>query len=160
MIELINARLQATRDMRKATGKPRWKSRGFRYDLEDFLRPIFPNQMKPSLIPMSVEAADRYGDKPRGKYRDHRNASLRYEHSVPLGVLFELLMDHIDDFEAIQKVLDQNLQTVWITEDEDVLLNKSGYRSRMPEGWRPGEDVFARYRSVGIELTNESGQLD
>jgi hypothetical protein len=38
---------------------------------------------------------------------------------------------------------------------ENTLLKSAGLNASMPEGWKFGDDVFARYHSVGIKFSNK-----
>ena len=45
------------------------------------------------------------------------------------------------------------LRPAWITVEEDQELALAGLSRRMPDVWKVGDDVFARYKAVNIELT-------
>lgn len=72
------------------------------------------------------------------------------EHAVPQMEIVNMLMD----MEAItqtkvQSLLEKYFRVLLVTKEEHRLLNASGLRSSMPKDW-DGEDVWARYRAVGI----------
>ena len=95
---------------------------------------------------------DRFAQEPetkRGKWSQHRQASLTYEHAVPLGILHELLFDAREDISMLDPVLDKFFQTTWVTEAENRQIDSVGLRSKMPADW-DGFDRFARYEAAGI----------
>ena len=56
----------------------------------------------------------------------------------------------IEMFDLIMK---DNFQ-VLLNSVDDEKLNKAGLRSKMPEGWKFGDDPFARYIKGGIDLNS------
>ena len=50
-------------------------------------------------------------------------------------------------------IMKDNFQ-VLLNSDDDEKLNKAGLRSKMPEGWKFGDDPFARYVKGGIDLNS------
>ena len=103
---------------------------------------------------ISIEGAKRMPV--RGKnHREHVAAGLHYEHPLPLtSVLYPALVKVIDDTDAARELLVKYLRPIWITVDENKMLSAAGLRSKMPARWKIGDDVFARYRAVGIEIAN------
>jgi len=76
----------------------------------------------------------------------------RVEHAVPFTVIINHLMDMKNlTAKAVTNVLKKWYSVMLVTYDEDVRLQKSGLRFKMPEKWDK-KDIFARYKKVGIEL--------
>ena len=146
---LIQARLRAVAVNRVAIGKPKFKTRGFRYDLEDFIHGVHPEKIDPFLIPASVAARARI---PKHKKWTAKDLDLAYEHAVPLSVLFEILMTERENLDAINATLSNLFHITWVTKEEDKQLNAAGLNRKMPAGWTPTDSPFARYEAVGIEL--------
>lgn len=74
------------------------------------------------------------------------------EHAVPQMVIVNMLMD----METIEKpivlaLLRKYFRVLVVTKEEHKKLNASGLRSKMPNNW-DRNDVWARYRSVGIDI--------
>ncbi len=144
----IQSQLDLAAYKRKQTGKANWKPRGFRYVLEDVFHDTEPSRVQAHLIPMSVEAAKRV---PAGsKWAVCQKAGLRYEHAVPLSVIFERLMDVRDDLDAIQTVVTNLYLIIWVTKDEDAKMGHMGLSRKMPVDWNG--DLMARYNAAGIEV--------
>lgn len=58
----------------------------------------------------------------------------------------------IPDDEVIYNLFKNYCWATIITREEDQKLNTAKLRSAMPSEWRFGEDVYARYKKVGIDL--------
>lgn len=65
-----------------------------------------------------------------------------------------LLLDPVTT-SAVARILDKFGTAVLITKAENALLNSSGYGAAMPADW-DGSDPLARYKTVGIELIENS----
>ena len=137
-----------------------WLGRGDRYTLEDLYgKYFFPEKVKAGMIPMSVQAKKKLvkaGLERKASYSFYTKLGLRYEHRVPLSKIKSIIADL--DFEpaAVKDILSKYFQVVWITQEEDELLRKSGLNSSMPDGWEVGDDPSARYNQVGIEVCKGS----
>ena len=133
-----------------------WLGRGDRYTLEDLYgKKYFPKKVKAGLIPMSVQAEKELLDaglERKASYSFYTKIGLRYEHRVPLRKIKSLIAESNFDPISAKDILSKYFQVVWITSAEDDLLRSSGLNSRMPEGWRLGDDPSARYQEVGIEV--------
>lgn len=57
-----------------------------------------------------------------------------------------------DDREAIREIFEIHCRAALVTKEEDRKLNGAKLRSAMPSNRSFGEDIFARYSAVGIEL--------
>ncbi len=85
-----------------------------------------------------------------------------YEHPIPARrVLGELLKFRTEEGSApvsraeVARVLDFSCPPcVLLRAGEDGELNKHHLRAGMPDGWNWGDDRFARYRAVGIQVSN------
>ena len=88
------------------------------------------------------------------------------DHAIPLEQIVSYLSkkkrDEPEWFEDsigennVRKFLENNLQIVMITKDEDTLLNQRKLKSKMPDNWDWGGDKYARYDYVGIQIKNKS----
>lgn len=73
------------------------------------------------------------------------------EHVVPQMEIVNMLMDMSALNKAeVEKILKKYFRVLLVTKEEHKRLNASGLGSKMPVDW-DGEDVWARYRTVGIE---------
>jgi hypothetical protein len=80
------------------------------------------------------------------------SGELRYDHAVPFKYLQYALLELSDiTIESVHYVLSQYGLVVFITKEEDAVLNRAALRSKMPKNW-DGIDPFFRYKSVGIEI--------
>jgi hypothetical protein len=78
------------------------------------------------------------------------------EHVVPQMEIVNRLMDlPVITEAAVMETLSRYLRVVLVTNEEHTKLNASGLRSSMPHDWDE-EDVFARYKAVGIEISEEA----
>ena len=85
------------------------------------------------------------------------------EHSVPVSLIREKLLSinsNIDEFFLIIKSMGP---LVIILRSENKELDNAGLRSKMPTNWNWCDDKFARYKNVGIEISEKklkvSGRL-
>ena len=73
------------------------------------------------------------------------------EHVVPQMEIVNMLLD--GDYSSkheVKELLVKYFRVLLVTKKEHGKLNASGLRSTMPKDW-DGKDVWARYKSVGIE---------
>jgi hypothetical protein len=91
--------------------------------------------------------------------RDARQAVLKGEtkftrdHYLPKNLLKKILLDLSNpDATSIKRIMETYGDVCVITRDEDRSLNKAGLKRGMPTGWQTGDDRFARYKEVGIEV--------
>jgi len=78
------------------------------------------------------------------------------EHVVPQMEIVNMLMDMEPKIaKDVENVLKKYLRVLLVTKEEHAKLNSSGLRSKMPKDW-DNNDVWARYRAVGIEPENGS----
>jgi hypothetical protein len=81
-----------------------------------------------------------------------KSAGLIADHAIPIGVLLKKVYDdQIKDVDGLVALVYRYAMMVLITKAEDKLLRKAGLVKAMPPDW-DGEDPFARYRGVGIQL--------
>lgn len=106
----------------------------------------------------------RAGTKIRcAKYRSKAATGLRfgkgdiiYDHAVPFRFLQEELLALTPVTEqAVAGVLDRYGIIVLITKAENARLNAADYGRKMPKDW-DGADPLARYRALGIDLTENT----
>lgn len=73
------------------------------------------------------------------------------DHSIPINVLHEIFRNQNNYSEStILNTLLNYYRLGIITKDEDKRLNLLGLRSKMPSGWRAGDEKFARYTEADI----------
>lgn len=83
---------------------------------------------------------------------------LVHEHSVPKCVIAEKLDElyekKLTSEDDVFELIDRFCHSVVVSKEEDVKLNKAGFRSKMPQSFTfaEGDDVFGRYRAAGIEV--------
>jgi hypothetical protein len=81
-----------------------------------------------------------------------------YEHSIPFNMIRDKLMNLNEiTFESVSETLDQFHIVAQISVKEDLKLKEAGLNSKMPEDW-DGENKFARYESVGIEIVSSKNE--
>ena len=78
-----------------------------------------------------------------------------YEHAVPASIVRDVLLNSSSDNETVLRVLSQAGPVVVILREQDDELKSKGFRSKMPMGWRWGDDVLSRYKSAGITISNK-----
>ena len=71
-----------------------------------------------------------------------------HEHVTPLSILIRKMVEECTDEKSIYDFLDKHNRIVFVTKEEDVLLNEAGYQRVMPED---GD----RYTAVGIKVHPE-----
>jgi hypothetical protein len=82
----------------------------------------------------------------------HGSGTVVCDHAVPFRILQRELLSLTDvTLITVRRVLDKYGALALITKKEESQLNKSGYRSKMPDDW-DGVDPLARYKAVGIEI--------
>lgn len=84
-----------------------------------------------------------------------RLKGLRHEHVVPLALLQKMLFQNESardgSWEAVSKLLADNLHAAVITRDEALHVDKT-YRTTMPSSWNPGDDPYIRYDETAVYL--------
>ncbi len=78
-----------------------------------------------------------------------------YEHTIPASIVRSKLLTIPPVEEEVIRVLNAAGHVVMILREEDDLLRANGLTRKMPKGWEWGDDPFARYSAVGIELSQE-----
>jgi hypothetical protein len=135
----------------------RGAKRALRYQLEDDYGSLFPSKSKTWLIPKSVAAQqclDVSAFKGKHLHGSLVALGLTYEHMVPLSVLGNLLVGAQNHPREVKRILEGYYQVCWLTKEEDRKLNSLGLKSKMPDGWKDGDPLDARYRHAGIELSH------
>ena len=86
-----------------------------------------------------------------------------YEHAVPAIVVRKALLSLDPKLTEIRKALAKSGFVAVLLRDEDKMIGDSGYRSKMPSGWKLGDDTLARYHASGVQLSkrvlNVSGAI-
>jgi hypothetical protein len=92
---------------------------------------------------------------PRSKLATGKKTSdLDVEHVVPQMEIVNMLMNMKSmDKQSVESILKKYFRVLLVTKDEHRKLNASGLMSKMPVDW-DRIDVWARYKSVGIEPEN------
>jgi hypothetical protein len=78
-----------------------------------------------------------------------------YEHAIPAGVVREELLRIHNDPAKISSTLYSSGQVAVLLRGEDQKIREMGLNSKMPSGWKFGENPLARYETVGIQLSTE-----
>jgi len=78
-----------------------------------------------------------------------------YEHVVPASVIREQLIANRRNHEKIKEILSNTGQVAVILREEDKKLRKAGLAFKMPEDWSFGDDLLARYDTVGVVLSDK-----
>lgn len=85
-----------------------------------------------------------------------KSSDLMYEHSIPASVLRDILLHSDCSKEFAQDILNQSGYVVVVMRSEDDILGRHGLGRKMPFSWRFGDNPFARYEMVGIEIVTHS----
>lgn len=83
-----------------------------------------------------------------------KSSDLMYEHSIPASVLRDILLHSDCSKESVQDILNQSGYVVVVMRSEDDILSRHGLGRKMPFSWHFGDNPFARYEVVGIEISN------
>jgi hypothetical protein len=82
--------------------------------------------------------------------------NIRHEHVAHAEVIYNYIKDNnLTPADEIINTLKNFCFTATITHEEDLLLDKHGYKNKMPSGFYNKsdslfDDHFARYKAVGI----------
>lgn len=78
-----------------------------------------------------------------------------YEHTIPAIVIrLELLKSNKSE-EVVNEILTLSGDVVVIKRIENELLKKAKLNSSMPDGWKFGDDQYARYKEAGIDISDK-----
>ncbi len=78
-----------------------------------------------------------------------------YEHAVPAGVIRKVILSCTPEEGAVARCLQAAGSVAILLRTEDFRLKQAGMNSKMPEGWKIGDDPLARYKTVGITLSDQ-----
>jgi hypothetical protein len=78
-----------------------------------------------------------------------------YEHAVPAGIVREWLLSGDKSPNGVSVCLNAAGSVTVLLRSEDDQLRAAGLNAKMPEGWRMGDDPLARYKAVGITLSDQ-----
>jgi len=65
-----------------------------------------------------------------------------------------------EDIDVLVRELAAQIDCVIVTKDEDKLLRAAGLNHAMPQGWRHGDDLWARYRLAGLDTQGFAPLVD
>lgn len=154
-INLLRAHRNVVKELHSEGKTKNRLSRTFRTALTEVLEVSNHPQTSSITCQVSVQAMKiiKENGLPRSWFVCTR-LGLRYEHAVPLSILYEIIGEAFDrdcsDVE-VQELIARYLVPTWVTLEEDAALNR-GLKSKMPAGWKNGDDAFARYTAVGIDI--------
>jgi len=100
---------------------------------------------------LQVDLSERHT---RGKFYG-KDKPFIYEHPVPAGITRNELFRTDLSVESIKQVLQSSGRVTLLLRTEDTQLREAKLNTKMPDGWRFGDNPFARYHEVGIELSGE-----
>jgi hypothetical protein len=82
--------------------------------------------------------------------------TLIVDHSVPLNVICRHLWatPKFWTIERLRSLLHKTFRRAVLSYAENALLDERGLKSKMPQGWRVGDDPFDRYKDAGITLVD------
>ena len=72
-----------------------------------------------------------------------------YEHYTPMNILVQRMAKECDDEDSIYKFIAEHHKLVFVTNEEDIMLNEAGYNRKLPECGG------CRYDLVGIRIHPE-----
>lgn len=82
-----------------------------------------------------------------------KNSPVMYEHSIPTSVVRSVLLGQEPSDSSVKYVLQSAGEVVVVMRREDEQLGAIGLTKKMPEGWKYGDDPYARYAEAGIRLS-------
>ena len=74
------------------------------------------------------------------------------EHTIPCGILLDLILDSDKTKETIREILDYN-KVVMILKEEDLVIQKMGLRDKVCNDFNVKENIWGRYKECGIIVT-------
>jgi hypothetical protein len=83
-----------------------------------------------------------------------RERPYMYEHSVPAKVIRTALLKSDRTEATVAEILKQTGKVTLLLRTENKKLKNAKLRSAMPVGWKIGDDPEARYKDVGIRISN------
>lgn len=111
---------------------------------------VIPDAIKYDInyLPHTADAAQIFAQYPK-----ELGKRLRHEHTVPLGVLADWVMNlKTNEKEPINEIFTKYCRAAIVTCEEDKKLNNAKLQSVMPSQWQMDGEITARYNMVGIEL--------
>lgn len=83
----------------------------------------------------------------------------RRDHIFPKKILKQMLLKMSAPSPGeVRNLMEAYGEICVVTIEEDARLKNAGLGSDMPPGWNTGDDVFARYREVGMGVRTNSQQ--
>ena len=83
-----------------------------------------------------------------------KKTSYVYEHSVPAKIIRTELLKSDRTEATVAKILKQSGKVTLLLNKENKKLKDAKLQSEMPAGWKIGDDAEARYKVVGIQISN------
>lgn len=110
---------------------------------------VIPDAIKYDIryLPHTAEAA-----RVTELYPKEVSRRLTHEHTVPLSLIADWVLQLSDNREAVRHLFDNCCRAAILTREEDQKLNAAKLRSSMPPDWNFESEITARYKSVEIEL--------
>lgn len=148
-------------------------SPNFNLDITD----VFRNNLKNNYdIPRHIAGKDKTSADFNGQYKSKKLIDIEKakgpvkrkqivdEHIIPLNISVHHLVDTYGtgpvDYSKLEEDIKYCLETCAVSKDEDKKLTAAGLQYKMPDGWKWGDDKFARYREVGIEALENIKKQD
>ena len=158
-VRLLQEHVSLVEEMQRTTKTKNNLARIFRCALEEPLEVTGYPPVCAHTCDISKKAMERLnGERPQSR-REYGKAGLRYEHPIPLtSVLHPMLKGALANRIEARQMIIKYLRPAWVTDEEDQSLANSGLSRRMPDGWKVGDDVFARYKAANIELLQAHGR--
>jgi hypothetical protein len=107
-----------------------------------------------------IDSMVTLGYSAKGKMQERNGKAAYREHIVPIDwcitKAFEMLQNG-HSVEDVAQMFKRNIKVVLISDEEqDLLDNKLGLRTTMPEGFVDGNDPLTRLKYAGILLENNA----
>ena len=97
----------------------------------------------------------KYGDWwSENAWNDRSGEAIKAEHTVPVAVMSKHFIENKCNYEEILTLTKLHGIEVAILKSEDEELRKLGLSASMPDGWKIGDNTWARYNAAGISPIN------
>jgi hypothetical protein len=77
-----------------------------------------------------------------------------YEHPVPASVIRSEILSSASNRSRVREILSAETPVAVITREENKTLDSLKLKNKMPDDWRFGDSVWARYRVAGIIMSD------
>lgn len=106
-----------------------------------------------------IDCMVRIGYSKKGREQEINGKPAYREHPVPIDWCITLAFQMCKDGATIEEVAQMFKRNICVAlisdEEQDLLDNKLGMRTSMPEGFRDGDDPLHRLKFAGIEIIKE-----